>query len=78
MIGQNEFMPHSEFLALISATFCRDGKLTQGICANIIFQITGYNEKQMNKVKFYIHNDGTDDRELIMCLLFMYRQCCQL
>lgn len=49
LIGPNEFLPNSEFLGLVSKVFCKDEAITQDICTNIIFMITGYNEKQMNK-----------------------------
>ncbi|XP_055375743.1 lipase 3-like [Condylostylus longicornis] len=48
-IGPDEFLPNSDFLAMVSRVFCKDGALTQDICSNIIFAICGYNEHQMNK-----------------------------
>jgi len=49
LIGPNEFLPNSEFISLVGRLFCKDGAMTQDICENIIFAITGYNPEQMNK-----------------------------
>nr|XP_022912363.1 lipase 3-like [Onthophagus taurus] len=48
LVGVNEFLPNSEFMANVGITMCKDGDFTQQICTNTIFALCGFNKAQMN------------------------------
>ncbi|XP_031341659.1 lipase 3-like isoform X2 [Photinus pyralis] len=47
-IGMYEFLPQRSFLADIGGVLCGDDSLLQPLCANALFAICGFNQKQMN------------------------------
>ncbi|XP_055551550.1 lipase 3-like [Wyeomyia smithii] len=49
MLGVNEFLPNSEMLALGGQKACNDASSFQGICANVLFLIAGFNSDQLNR-----------------------------
>ncbi|GLV35378.1 Lipase 4 [Carabus blaptoides fortunei] len=48
LIGLDEFLPSSNFLAQAGDIFCSDNSLTQFVCTNSLFVLCGFNIKQMN------------------------------
>ncbi|XP_019876917.2 lipase 3 [Aethina tumida] len=48
LIGINEFLPSSDFLALAGSALCSDDSLTQVLCTNGLFAICGFNKDEMN------------------------------
>lgn len=50
MLGAYEAAPHSEFSEILAKNLCKDGSQLQNVCADFFFQISGYDEKELNKV----------------------------
>ena len=50
IFGLYEFLPHWEFIDLISHFFCNveDNPILGSLCENIVFLFTGINEAQLN------------------------------
>lgn len=48
LIGVNEFLPSSDFLAQAGGVLCSESSLTQFICTNSLFVLCGFSVKQMN------------------------------
>lgn len=53
MFGVYEFLPSNELITMVGDTFCNDDALTQVLCTNVIFLITGFNKKQLNTVCYF-------------------------
>ncbi|XP_013172127.1 PREDICTED: lipase 3-like [Papilio xuthus] len=47
-IGTGEFLGDTSLSTWFGETFCKDGAITQPLCSNMIFLITGRNEEQFN------------------------------
>lgn len=51
LIGNYQFLPKTELLAMFGYYACRDGKVTlQDVCANTIFLLTGFDAANLNYV----------------------------
>ncbi|KAB0801208.1 hypothetical protein PPYR_05562 [Photinus pyralis] len=48
LIGMNEFLPNTKFLAVASHYLCSDISVTQILCSNSYFAMCGFNQRQMN------------------------------
>jgi len=44
----HEFLPNTEIMKIAGEILCKDEAITQILCTNIIFLITGYNSEQLN------------------------------
>lgn len=51
LIGANEFLPSNEFLTMFKHLICDDDTITEAICTNVVFVITGFDKQQMNEVR---------------------------
>ncbi|XP_046395248.1 lipase 3-like [Ischnura elegans] len=49
MLGVNEFMPHSDLLDMIGLALCKDGAITQALCSDVLFLISGFDSKELNR-----------------------------
>ncbi|KAJ6645640.1 Lipase 3, partial [Pseudolycoriella hygida] len=49
LLGIYEYLPRSEFVALVGQIVCKDGSWLQLICSNGLFLVGGFNSKQLNK-----------------------------
>jgi hypothetical protein len=50
LIGEYEFLPHSELLTIIGEVFCNEQAITVEVCSNVLFLIAGYDSSQLNRV----------------------------
>ncbi|RZB40755.1 Abhydro lipase domain containing protein, partial [Asbolus verrucosus] len=48
LIGLNEFLPSTEFMAMAGALFCGDDDVTQALCTNGLFIVCGFSPSEMN------------------------------
>ncbi|KAF5306000.1 hypothetical protein FQR65_LT07493 [Abscondita terminalis] len=48
LVGANEFLPNTNFLAIAGKLLCSDESVTQVLCTNTLFALAGFNQKQMN------------------------------
>lgn len=48
--GFYEFIPNGRLVTDIGGQLCYDQAITQYICKNILFLISGYDSQQLNKV----------------------------
>ncbi|KAK4872302.1 hypothetical protein RN001_016426 [Aquatica leii] len=48
LVGANEFLPTTKFLAIVGKFLCSDNSVTQVLCTNALFALAGFNQKQMN------------------------------
>merc|ERR1712176_946830 len=44
-----EFLPSNFLMDMLAVFACSDGSLLQGICENVVFLMTGYDQTQMNE-----------------------------
>lgn len=55
-IGLDEFLPSNKFFELAGEDICEDGSEFQGMCANVLFLIAGYDPSGLNEVYINSHN----------------------
>ncbi|XP_031783474.1 lipase 3-like [Nasonia vitripennis] len=48
LIGVYEFKPSDQFYKNFTTTYCEKHAVTQPLCKNVVFMITGYNEDQLD------------------------------
>ncbi|XP_048511304.1 uncharacterized protein LOC105694084 [Athalia rosae] len=48
LFGVHEFLPSSDLIDTVGATFCHDDALTQVLCSNVLFLLCGFNKAQLN------------------------------
>jgi len=48
-LGMGEFLPSNFLMDMLAVFACSDGSLLQGICENVVFLMTGYDQTQMNE-----------------------------
>jgi len=48
MIGMNEFLPNGSFLTRLASMLCTGNWLSEKLCTNVLFLITGYDSEQLN------------------------------
>lgn len=49
LVGAHEFLPNNDFFKMAGQIICNEKAITQVLCSNIIFLLTGYNSEQLNK-----------------------------
>ncbi|CAD7082798.1 unnamed protein product [Hermetia illucens] len=49
LFGSHEFMPNSELFEIGGSLLCKDEALTQDLCANVLFLISGFDSENLNK-----------------------------
>lgn len=52
ILGIHEFLPNSDLMAMAGQILCKEEAVTQALCYNAIFLVTGFNSEQLNKVCF--------------------------
>jgi len=48
-LGMGEFLPSNWLMDLLASLACTDNSLLQGVCENVVFLLTGYDQTQMNE-----------------------------
>jgi len=48
LLGMHEFLPNNDIMKLAGEYLCRDESITQILCTNVMFLVTGYNSEQLN------------------------------
>lgn len=54
-LGAYEFLPPLYFFKLMGQQVCRDTSPLIAVCESILFLITGFNERNLNAVRFDLH-----------------------
>lgn len=52
MLGAYEFLPTLDIFTLLGQQICRDTSPFIGLCESVLFLITGFNERNLNAVRF--------------------------
>jgi len=48
-LGMGEFLPSNWLMDMLAFWVCTDGSILQGVCENVVFLLTGYDQTQMNE-----------------------------
>ncbi|XP_077292438.1 lipase 3-like [Arctopsyche grandis] len=69
LIGINEFLPSSEFMALAANALCGEGSILVPVCTNVLFLLAGYNPDQLNTTMLPVYMAhtpaGASSRQLV-------------